>query len=71
MYQAWVGVLLGVMKRYALLAALPLLLATPSADAKVMPPHACNSHSAKVVAAKCADRNGDGRVEYLPDGTTR
>jgi len=48
----------------------PLLVLAP-ADAKVQPPHACKSHSAKVVAAKCADRNGDGRIEYLPDGTTR
>ena len=34
-------------------------------------PHACSSHSVKVVTAKCADRNRDGIIEYLSDGTTR
>ena len=34
-------------------------------------PHACSSHSVKVVSTKCADRNRDGMIEYLSDGTTR
>ena len=52
----------------ALLA--PLVVLAP-ADAVIKPPHACSSHSVKVVASKCADRNHDGFIEYLPDGTTR
>jgi hypothetical protein len=50
--------------------ALPLAVLAP-ADATIRPPHACSSHNAHIVATKCADRNRDGVIEYLPDGTTR
>ena len=64
---------LNAMRTLGTIAAVALLLAPTAAQAKhgAQAPHACSSHSAKVVASKCADRNGDGKVEYLPDGTTR
>lgn len=65
------------MKRTAVALALTALLAAPASAAIAKPsaapkaPHACSSHSVKVVTSKCADRNRDGMIEYLLDGTTR
>lgn len=64
---------MNTMTRVALgtVALLAPLMALAPADAAIRPPHACSSHNVKVVAAKCADRNGDGTIEYLSNGTTR